>query len=125
MMFSQLILNTERLILRPLSFTDAFSIQEIASDRRIADTTISIPHPYPHGEAERYVKKQIKEGKANLVVTFAIELKSEGKLLGISEIRDIDREHSLAELSYWLAVAAWGKGYMSEVLPPLDRKSVV
>lgn len=121
MMFSQPILKTERLILRPLTFTDASSIHDIASDRRIADTTISIPHPYPKGEAERYIKKQIEEGKANFAFTFAIESKSEQKLQGIMEIRDIDREHSLAEISYWLAVAAWGKGYMSEALPPLLR----
>ncbi|MDJ0569139.1 MAG: GNAT family N-acetyltransferase [Pleurocapsa sp. MO_192.B19] len=126
-MFLPAILETERLLLRPLSPTDATSIQKLASDRQIADTTISIPHPYPDGEAERYISKKIAELKIGCSVTFAIglrpryaiESKLEAKLIGIIEIRDMDREHSVAELSFWLAVAAWGKGYMSEALKPL------
>lgn len=43
----------------------------------------------------------------------------ESDLIGIVELHDIETEHSVAELSYWLAVAAWGNGYMSEALPPL------
>ncbi|VEP14297.1 Acetyltransferase, ribosomal protein N-acetylase [Hyella patelloides LEGE 07179] len=112
-------LKTQRLILRPLSPNDAVSIQNLASDRQIADTTISIPHPYPDGEAERYISKQIAEQKTGHAVTFAIELKAESKLIGISELREIETEHCVAELSYWLAVTAWGKGYMSEALKPV------
>ena len=54
-MLLQPTLETERLILRPLVFTDASLIQKFASNRQIADTMISIPHPYPDGEAERYI----------------------------------------------------------------------
>lgn len=113
------ILETERLILRSLSPQDAEAIQKLASDRKIADTTISIPHPYPDGEAEKYISKQIAEQKTGHSVTVAIELKREARLIGIVELRDIDREHSLAELSFWLAATDWGKGYMSEVLKPI------
>lgn len=116
-----MILETERLILRPLVFTDASLIQQFASDYQIADTMISIPHPYPDGEAERYISKQMAELEAGVSFTFAIELKSKKRLKGIIEIRDLDKEHSLAEISFWLAVEAWGKGYMSEALPPLLR----
>lgn len=118
-MFLQPTLTTQRLILRPLSSNDTAAIQKLKSDRRIADTTISIPHPYPDGEAERYISKQINEHKMGRAVTFAIELKTEAELIGIIELREIETEHSVAELSYWLAVLAWGKGYMSEALKPL------
>ena len=120
-MLLQPTLETERLILRPLVFTDASLIQKFASNRQIADTMISIPHPYPDGEAERYISKQMAELKQGISVTFAIEPKSTQKLQGIMEIRDIDREHSVAELSYWLAVEAWRKGYMSEALQVILR----
>jgi ribosomal-protein-alanine N-acetyltransferase len=60
-MLSQPQLETERLSLRPLTFADASWIQKVASVRQIADTMISIPHPYPDGEAERYISKQISE----------------------------------------------------------------
>ncbi|MCC3447563.1 MULTISPECIES: hypothetical protein [unclassified Microcoleus] len=43
-MLAQSILETTRLILRPLSLADAPSLQSVASVREIADTMISIPH---------------------------------------------------------------------------------
>jgi hypothetical protein len=46
-MLSQPTLEAERLSLRPLAFADASWIQKVASVRQIADTMISIPHPYP------------------------------------------------------------------------------
>lgn len=111
-------LSTQRLVLRPLSVTDAVSLQKLASDRAIADTTISIPHPYPDGEAKKYIIKHTTEVKNGHFV-FAIERQLESDLIGIIELHDLELEHSIAELSYWLAVAAWGNGYMSEALPPL------
>jgi RimJ/RimL family protein N-acetyltransferase len=37
-------------------------------------------------------------------------------LVGFVELRDIDPEHAVAELSFWLAVDCWGHGYMGEAL---------
>ena len=108
-------------MLRPLARADAPALQEKAGDRAIADTTISIPHPYPNDEAERYISKQIAAFEAGNSVSFAIERKSEQGCCGVIEIREIDREHSQAELSFWLAVELWGKGYMSESLSALLR----
>ena len=120
-MYSLPRLKTERLLLRPLSLADAAAIQQYASNRQVADTTISIPHPYPDGEAEKYIPKQIVEQKQGRSVTFAIALKPKSDLIGIVEFRDIEPEHSAAELTYWLAATAWGKGYMSEALKPILR----
>ena len=39
-------LETERLVLRPLRPDDAPTIARLAGRREIADTTLSIPHPY-------------------------------------------------------------------------------
>lgn len=118
-MIAQATLNTNRLVLRPLTFEDAPFIQTFASVRELADAMISIPHPYPNGEAQRYISKQLAEFEAGHSVTFAIERKSESVFSGIIEVRDIEREHSQAELSFWLAVEAWGQGYMSEALKPV------
>jgi ribosomal-protein-alanine N-acetyltransferase len=120
-MLIQSTLETTRLILRPLSLADAPSIQVVAGVREVADTMISIPHPYLDGEAEQYIRRQISEFEAGRSVSFAIERKFEKAFCGVFEIRDIEREHSQAELSFWLAVEAWGKGYMSEALKPMLR----
>ncbi|NJL66735.1 MAG: GNAT family N-acetyltransferase [Microcoleus sp. SM1_3_4] len=116
-MLPKISLETARLILRPIAFTDAPAIQKLASDRAIADTMISIPHPYPEGEAENYISRKIAEFQNGQSVAFAIECQQEKLVRGAIEIRDIDREHSGAELSFWLGVESWGKGYMSEALP--------
>jgi [ribosomal protein S5]-alanine N-acetyltransferase len=115
------ILKTSRLTLRPLVQADAPLIQSAASDRKIAETMISIAHPYPDGEAARYIQRQIAEFAAGRSVVFIIERQSGQSFCGLIEIREIEREHSQAELSYWLAVEAWGQGYMSEVLEGIIR----
>jgi RimJ/RimL family protein N-acetyltransferase len=120
-MLAQPIMETDRLILRPPTHSDASSIQVAVSAREIADTMISIPHPYPDGEAARYIARQLAESDAGHSRTFVIECKFQRRLLGVIEIRDIEREHSQAELSFWLAVGAWGQGYMSEALKPILR----
>lgn len=116
-----MILETSRLILRPFSLADAPLLQGAAGAREIADTMISIPHPYPDGKAEQYIQRQIQNFKAGHSVSFVIERKSEKAFCGVIEIRDIEREHSQAELSFWLITQVWGQGYMSEALKPMLR----
>jgi hypothetical protein len=60
-MVTQFTIETPRLLLRSLSLVDAPSIQPVASVREVADTMISIPYPYPDGEAEQYIRRQISE----------------------------------------------------------------
>ncbi|WNZ25798.1 GNAT family N-acetyltransferase [Leptolyngbya sp. NK1-12] len=114
-------LGTNRLLLRLISHADAPSIQTAASIREVADAMISIPHPYPEGEAEQYVSEQIAKFEAGHSVAFVIERKAEKAFCGMIEIRGIELEHSQAELSFWLAVEMWGQGYMSEALKPVLR----
>jgi RimJ/RimL family protein N-acetyltransferase len=49
-------------------------------------------------------------------VALGIWTRAERAFCGLVELRAIDREHALAELSFWLAVDAWGRGYMSEAI---------
>jgi RimJ/RimL family protein N-acetyltransferase len=120
-MIKQPVFETLRLLLRPLALSDTSAIQKAASIREIADTMISLPYPYPAGEAERYITRQQAEREAGRSVTFTIEQKTEGWFCGLVEVRDIDREHSQGELSFWLSVEAWGRGYMSEVVKAVVR----
>lgn len=115
-MIEQPTLVTSRLRIRPIEPSDAPAIQKAAGAREIADTMISLPHPYPAGEAERYIARQVVETAEGDSVTFVIERKEQGNFWGLIEVRRIDREHSIAELSFWLCVEAWGRGYMSEAI---------
>ena len=120
-MIEQTVLETSRLQLRPPELSDALEIQKAASIREIADTMISLPHPYPEGEAERYISRKQNEREAGSAVSFIIEEKAGKGFCGLIEVRDIDHEHSQGELSFWLAKNAWGHGYMSEVVQVIVR----
>ena len=120
-MIEQPVLETLRLQLRPLEIYDSLEIQKTAGRREIADTMISLPHPYPVGGAEQYVAQKQKEREAGSSVTYVIEKKAEKEFCGLIEVRDIDHEHSQGELSFWLAVKAWGHSYMSEVVQIIVR----
>ena len=108
--------ETERLLMRPISHADAAAIQATASLHVVADTMISIPHPYPHDEAQRFISSQMAASEAGHCHAFVIESRIRAEFFGIIEIRDIEQEHSQAELSFWLTPDAWGGGYMSEAL---------
>lgn len=115
-MIKQTFLETSRLRQRPLEPSDAAAIQDAAGAREIADTMISLAHPYPAGEAKRHIARRIAEREAGHTFGFVIEHHSDRRFLGLIEVREIDSEHLQAELSFWLAVDSWGQGYMSEAL---------
>ena len=109
--------ETSRLLLRPLQQTDILEIHQAASKRDIADTMISVPHPYPEDEALRFVEMQQDLMQKCKSLTFAIVDRERDTFAGIVSIRDVEEEHAVAELSFWVATEGQGKGYMSEALP--------
>jgi [ribosomal protein S5]-alanine N-acetyltransferase len=107
-------LETERLFLRPLTPRDAPVLSRLAGRREIADTTISIPHPYSEEQARQWIAGAADLFAKGKTVVFGLQLKREGTLAGAAGLRDIDTEHSLAELGFWVAVERWGQGYATE-----------
>ena len=107
-------LQTARLILRPLTLQDASNLSRLAGRREIADTTISIPHPYSEEQARRWITETADLFAKRKSVVFAMESKGEGMLAGTTGLRDIDAEHLQAELGFWVAVEWWGQGYATE-----------
>lgn len=113
-MAGQPTLESERLVLKPLTPKDAPILHLLAGRREIADTTISIPHPYSEQQALQWIVGTAELYAKGKVVVFAIQLKGEGGLVGTIGLRDIDSEHSQAELGFWIAVECWRKGYATE-----------
>ena len=107
-------LETHRLRLRPFVAEDAPRVAELGGAREVADTMISIPHPFSLAAARTTIAANASGYRSGRSVHFAIELKNTADLLGSTELREIDREHSQAELSFWIGQASWGRGYASE-----------
>ena len=111
-------IETERLILRPFRLSDAQVVQLLAGERDIADTTMSISHPYEDGMAEEWIggrDSAYKDGKA---ITFAIVLRDEYSVIGAVGL-EIDRECDAAELGYWVGKPFWSRGYATEAAAAL------
>ena len=109
--------RSARLYLFPVSSRDVVDIQHYAADRAVADTMISVPHPYPAGEAARYVEQHSADMTRKCSFTFVLRERESENFAGIIELRAIDKEHAQGELSFWLARPAWDQGYMQEALP--------
>lgn len=106
--------ETARLRLRPFLSDDAERLSNLAGARQVADTMISLPHPLSVARARSSIAAQAADFQAERSVHFAIEERDVPGLVGAVELRDIDREHSQAELSFWIAVPQWGHGYAAE-----------
>jgi ribosomal-protein-alanine N-acetyltransferase len=107
-------LRTGRLVLGAFDLDDAPELQRLAGAREIADTTVSIPHPYELDHAVAWIGQQRREAVRGRATTFAIRLLSKGTLIGSAGLRDIDPEHLQAELGFWIGREWWGKGFARE-----------
>ncbi|MCX6832911.1 MAG: GNAT family N-acetyltransferase [candidate division Zixibacteria bacterium] len=113
-------LETKRLILRPFAMADAKDVQRLAGDRAIADTTLSIPHPYGDGKAEEWISKHQETFDQEKGVTLAITRKPDDMLLGAISLMDISKGHQ-AELGYWVGKPYWNQGYCTEAASAVLR----
>lgn len=110
------VLETERLVLRAPRLGDAKTIATLANDRRIAENTARIPHPYKLTDAKGWVASaNLRDGEETYVITLG-----DGTLIGACglELRD----GPAPEIGYWLGVNYWGNGYATEAARALiDR----
>jgi RimJ/RimL family protein N-acetyltransferase len=106
-------LRTERLLLRVFSPEDAPDVRTLAGVRKLARTTRPIPHPYPEGEAERWISTHRAAFEAGEVLHFAVQTREGGELVGGITLA-ITPGDARAHLTYWIGVPYWGKGYATE-----------
>ena len=113
-------LRTARLTLRCLQEEDASDIKRLAGAKEIADTTLSIPHPYPLEAALEWISKYHKEFKDGTNLVFGITLTETGELCGTVGLT-IEREHDRAELGFWTGLEYWNKGVCTEAAQAVLR----
>ena len=103
------VLETKRLALRAPRLEDAKTVAMLANDRRIAENTARIPHPYNVSDAEGFISGANKQGgEAVFLITWPDET-----VIGACGIALQD---DVPEVGYWLGAPYWGKGYATEAL---------
>jgi RimJ/RimL family protein N-acetyltransferase len=102
------VLETKRLCLRAPRLGDAKTVATLANDRRIAENTARIPHPYKLSDAENFITRAGKPDEAVFLITLR-----DRSVIGAC---GIVLQEAGPELGYWLGVAHWGQGYATEAL---------
>ena len=102
-------------LLRRFTPADAPTVQALAGDAAVADTTLNIIHPYPPGAAAQWIAAQdaVFEGKSGAV--FAVVVQGPGPLVGAISV-GIDPAHLHGEIGYWIGRPFWGHGYATAAL---------
>ena len=108
------VLETERLTLRAPRLEDAKTIALLANDRRIAENTLRVPHPYGLADAQSFLTTA---NASDDETVFLITMRKgaappAANVIGACGIARLDGE--TPEIGYWLGVPFWGKGYATE-----------
>lgn len=104
---SPCVLETERLKLRKPTLADVKAIAALANDRRIAEMTRRLPHPYTRDHAVEFVRAIATDARETV---FLIE----NNFVPVGMVGVDWSEPDAPELGYWFGVAHWGQGFGTE-----------
>jgi len=113
-------IKTSRLILGKLSINDIPKIIECASNKKIADTTLNIPHPYEVRDAIFWINNANKGFENKSQFTFGIKIKTNNEFIGGIGLK-INNVLNQAELGYWIAEKYWNKGFATEAVEAIIK----
>jgi RimJ/RimL family protein N-acetyltransferase len=100
------VLRTARLLLRAPRREDAPRVAALAGDRRVAENTARIPHPYEVADAEAWIA-----GVNNTADEAIFLIDMGGETIGVC---GLELRAGLPEIGYWIGVPFWGSGYATE-----------
>jgi RimJ/RimL family protein N-acetyltransferase len=124
------VLKTARLVLRAARLEDAKRVAALVNDRRIAENTARIPHPYTVDDAKEWISATVSQSVASYVITVTGEVigacgldmraPSPSLVPAVPRKRaSVGKGHARecrvgAEIGYWIGVPFWGCGYATE-----------
>jgi [ribosomal protein S5]-alanine N-acetyltransferase len=110
-------LETKRLILREWKARDVADLVEGLNDIKVARWLAFVPHPYTNQDARKWIARCrgiAAKGRNRSCYDFAIELKSERKVIGGVSLERINRFHGTAGGGIWINANYHGQGVGSE-----------
>jgi RimJ/RimL family protein N-acetyltransferase len=111
-----------RFTLRPVRRSDAGLFAMYAGDKRVAESTRSIPHPLPPGAAEAFVARATLQGGDEDVWVMDGSATGLAEVLGVISLKRMDEtryDRGQSEIGYWVAPAFWNAGFASEAVRAL------
>ncbi len=111
-------LETDRLVLRRISPSDASDMYEYACRPETSKYLLWEPHPYFSytQELTRFLQREYAEGR---FFDLAIIWRESGKMIGTVGFTSYDPKNSCAEAGYVISPDFWGKGIATEALDAL------
>lgn len=110
-------LETERLVLREWKESDIEDLIEGLNDIEVSKWLAFVPYPYTKNEAKKWIEfctENEKKSTGRNAYDFAIELKSESKVIGGVSLDKINKIQGTAGGGIWLNSKYHGKGYGTE-----------
>ena len=114
------VLETGRLILRPLRRRDAKDIFSYASDPEVARYVLWEPHQ-SLSETKSYIRYMQSLSRRGLPSSWAVVLRESGKVVGTMGFMWFSDTNSAAEVGYSFSKAFWNQGLATEALQAVIR----
>ena len=114
---AKMILETKRLVLREWSKWDINDLFEGLNNKEVTKWLAHVPFPYTKKDAKEWIVfcvKNSKKGKNRDSYEFAIELKSEKKVIGGISLSRINKFQGTAGGGIWINAKYHGQGYGTE-----------
>lgn len=111
-------LETERLLIRPLTLSDTTDIYQISSDSMVSRYVLWETHRSVM-DSRAFIKQLLRQYRLGEPASWGIQLKKSGHVIGTIGFVALSREHSCGEVGYSLSRAHWNNGYATEALRAL------
>ena len=108
-------IKTTRLLLNKITHKDISEIIEYAGNKKVAETTLNIPHPYEEKDAIFWINSANQGFENRTQFTFAIRLIDSRKFIGGVGLK-LNKTFNRAALGYWIAAPFWNMGYATEAV---------
>jgi RimJ/RimL family protein N-acetyltransferase len=116
------LLETERLILRPMALSDAPAIQRHFNNWNIIQNLATVvPWPYPDDGAETFIKRELGKIDVGEEIYQWVLVPRSGDNEAIGNINFRPRANNVkGHRGFWLAEPWWGRGLMTEAVAAVN-----
>jgi len=109
-----LVLQSQRLTLRPFQADDAGAVEAIMADDRM-HPYLDLPRPYTKADATYFVTERAVQARieASELVCALVETTS-GRVVGAAGLKIPRPRATSVEIGYWIGATDWNRGYATE-----------